>query len=64
MPTAASAIPYSPASSKVMPIATTIVSSGITVESMPRPRPPIITVPAPVSACSANFLVGENSNAV
>ena len=64
IPTAASATPYVPAISLVSHIAITTTTAGISVLSIPSPKPPIITVAGPVSACCANFLVGLNSNEV
>jgi len=53
IPTAARAMPYSPAKESAIMIADAIQRSGNTVESIPTPMPLIIVVPAPVWHCSA-----------
>ena len=68
IPTAAKPIPYNPsliaeklkceANPTAKDIPTTTANTGIMVEAIPSPRPPIMTGPAPVSAFSAIRRVG------
>ena len=50
-----------PAISFVIHMVATITSAGMTVLTMPRPMPPMITVAWPVSDCAANDRVNLNS---
>ena len=63
IPTAASAMPYipnapPPETKNATRIAATIITMGTTVESIPRPIPPMIVVADPVSASFASLRVG------
>merc|ERR1711871_206928 len=59
MPPAPMEIPYTPAHALQPRMAAAMVTVGTTVESMPTPKPSMMTVAGPVSLFFAMFLVGE-----